>query len=69
MFSGFPFVSSPATAQDMCFAKPIGLFALLDEESRFPRASDETLGRISPPRWLTRGQNGALERCAIPVHQ
>ena len=28
---------------DMFFAKPIGMFALLDEESHFPRATDATL--------------------------
>lgn len=28
---------------DMCLQKPIGLLALLDEESRFPRATDFTL--------------------------
>lgn len=28
---------------DMFLARPLGLLALLDEESRFPRASDSTL--------------------------
>jgi myosin heavy subunit len=28
----------------MYLEKPIGLLALLDEESLFPRATDETLG-------------------------
>jgi myosin-3 len=28
---------------DMCMAKPMGLLALLDEESHFPKASDTTL--------------------------
>ena len=28
---------------DMFLAKPLGLLALLDEESRFPQASDRTL--------------------------
>lgn len=28
---------------DMFLQKPLGLLALLDEESRFPRATDQTL--------------------------
>lgn len=28
---------------DLCFARPIGIFSLLDEECRFPKATDETL--------------------------
>ena len=28
---------------DMLLAKPMGLLALLDEESRFPKATDTTL--------------------------
>lgn len=28
---------------DMLLSRPMGLLALLDEESRFPRASDRTL--------------------------
>ena len=27
----------------MFFAKPIGIFAVLDEETHFPKATDETL--------------------------
>ena len=29
----------------MILGKPLGLFALLDEESRFPRANEKTLVR------------------------
>ncbi len=28
---------------DMILGRPLGLFALLDEESRFPRANEKTL--------------------------
>ena len=28
---------------DLCFARPIGIFSLLDEECRFPKATDESL--------------------------
>ena len=30
----------------MFFARPIGIFALLDEESNFPKATDTSLGAI-----------------------
>lgn len=34
----------------MFLSKPMGLLALLDEESRFPRATDKSLiGEIQPP--------------------
>jgi myosin heavy subunit len=37
-------VAAPLSTQDMFFGRPIGLFALLDEESNFPKATDITLG-------------------------
>lgn len=33
---------------DMFLAKPMGMLALLDEESRFPKATDQSLVGKSP---------------------
>lgn len=34
---------------DMLLSRPLGLLALLDEESRFPRATDRSFIRTYPP--------------------
>lgn len=44
---------------DMLLSRPMGLLALLDEESRFPRSNDRSLiGKFSFKNWSLRLKNG-----------
>ncbi|KAL0627468.1 Myosin-IIIa, partial [Plecturocebus cupreus] len=44
---------------DMFLQKPVGLLSLLDEESRFPKATDQTLVECGPPP----GTSASPENC------
>ena len=59
---------------DMCLSKPIGLFALLDEESRFPQSTDFTLMQkwrqnIVSPHFIATPTSNSLSRKSSKRHQ
>lgn len=57
---------------DMFLQKPMGLLSLMDEESRFPQATDQTLvGKTRhstasfPPEWLHCWFRPSAQRCFL----
>lgn len=59
---------------DMCLSKPIGLLALLDEESRFPQSNEQTLlqkwrQNIVSPHFILPPTSNSLSRKSLKRYQ